>query len=180
MNVGNTSKLSVAVGDEAPDFELLTEVGEPWRLSAHRGSVAVLLFYPQDETLVCTRQLCSVRDNWEHYLETKATLVGISPGEPSQHQAFSARRKLPMPLLADPNRGVTSIFAKHWLFPVALTRGVVVVDAKGIIRNIDVMLRALRPRDEKIISDIYTARGDALTDQYGQLLARAKAAASRH
>lgn len=46
---------------EAPDFVLKTEKGENWRLSDYLGNVVALLFYPQNETLVCTRQLCSVR-----------------------------------------------------------------------------------------------------------------------
>jgi peroxiredoxin Q/BCP len=172
-------KPGVIVGATAPDFELLTDEGEKWNLSAQRGSVVVLLFYPQDETLVCTRQLCSVRDHWKNYLATKAAIVGVSPGEVSQHKAFSAKRRFPMPLLADTERRVTSLYTRHWIFPVSLTRGVVVIDAKGIVRKSDVMLRAFRPSDEKIISDIYAARGDLLNEEYGKLIAKARAAVGR-
>ena len=57
-------------GSTAVDFSLVNDQNEEWRLSDHLGNVVVLLFYPQNETLVCTRQLCSVRDNWGKYLET--------------------------------------------------------------------------------------------------------------
>lgn len=154
------------VGSVAPDFTLKTDSNEDWTLSEHRGGVTVLLFYPQNETLVCTRQLCSVRDNWQKYLETKATIVGISPATPEQHRAFSMSRSLPIPLLADPNRAITRIYGKHWLYPINFTRAVVVIDAKGSIRNLDIMLRAFRPLDDQLITDIYAARGDALNETY--------------
>ena len=72
MNFGASNNVSqVTVGSLAPDFRLRTDRDEVWRLSDHRDGVTVLLFYPQNETLVCTKQMCSVRDNWESYLATK-------------------------------------------------------------------------------------------------------------
>ncbi len=156
-------------GSPAPDFVLKTDRNEDWRLSDQLGNVTVLLFYPQNETLVCTRQLCSVRDNWNRYLETAATIVGISPASTNEHADFAQSRSLPIPLLSDPERKVTRIFGKHLLFPISFTRAVVVIDAKGIIRNRDVMLRAFRPSDDQLITDIYAARGDALVETYGHL-----------
>lgn len=176
MSALNLSELNsipqARVGMRAPDFTLKTDSHEDWNLSDYQDGVTVLLFYPQNETMVCTRQLCSVRDNWEHYLATKATIVGISPGTPEEHQHFSQRRRLPISLLADPGREVTRMYGKHWLLPINLTRAVVVIDTKGIVRNRDVMLRALRPSDDQIITDIYAARGDAFSEKYSALKQR--------
>lgn len=158
-----------APGSSAPDFSLRADDGSEWRLSDHIGNVTVLLFYPQNETLVCTRQLCSVRDNWEKYLETRATIVGISPATSEEHRTFSQSRKLPIPLLADPSRKITKLYGRHWLYPTSWTRAVVVIDAQGIVRDRDVMLRVFRPSDDQLITDIYAARGDAFNEQYNQL-----------
>ncbi|MGQ0543490.1 MAG: peroxiredoxin [Blastocatellia bacterium] len=98
----------VRVGSESPDFILKNETGGDWRLADHRGNVVVLLFYPRNETLVCTKQLCAVRDHWGKYIETKAEIVGISPAEPADHAAFAEKYSLPIPLLADPERAVTT------------------------------------------------------------------------
>lgn len=166
------SKPRIMVGEKAPDFVLRTEKNEEWRLSDQLGRVTVLLFYPQNETLVCNKQLCSVRDNWEAYLETKAVIVGISSASSEEQIQYAKRRQLPLQLLADPERKVTRVFGKHPLFPISLTRAVVVIDAKGIVRNSDVMLRVFRPSDQQIITDIYSARGDALNEQYETLRAR--------
>lgn len=162
----------VEVGNMAPDFVLTDSLNNEWRLSDQRGKVVVLLFYPQNETLMCTRQLCSVRDHWKDYLATKAVVVGISPATPEEHYAFAEKRNLPIPLLADEGRPITKLYAKHWLFPVNLTRAVVVIDAHGMIRNRDIMLRAFRPSDTGLIRDIYAARGDALNETFEALKER--------
>lgn len=158
------------IGDKAPDFTLGAENGIEWRLSAHTGKVVVLLFYPGDETLVCTKQMCSLRDHWSDYLETKAEIVGISPGNAKQHRSFAANHRLPIRLLVDEGRDVTRAYAKHGIFPISFTRGIVVIDADGFVRSRKVMLRAFRPADRDVITAIYRARGDALTDEYKRIL----------
>lgn len=173
LNTKATNSDSVKIGCEAPDFLLKTDSGGDWRLSEQNGTVTVLLFYPQNETLVCTKQLCSVRDNWNQYLETKATIVGISPGTPDEHRKFSEKLNLPITLLADPKREVTKIYGKHWLYPINFTRAVVVIDSHGVVRNRDIMLRAFRPSDAHLITDIYTARSDELHETYDALKNRA-------
>jgi peroxiredoxin Q/BCP len=161
--------MSVTIGCKAPDFSLISDQGKNWHLSDQDGNVKVLLFYPQNETLVCNRQLCSLRDNWHEYLETKATIVGISPAKPDDHRALSKQLNLPIKLLADPERRVTKLYAKHWLYPINFTRAVVIIDANGIIRNVDIMLRIFRPKDSQLITDIYAARGDKLNETYHAL-----------
>ena len=160
---------SVAVGEKATDFQLKTHEGEDWRLSDYAGNVVALLFYPKNETLVCTKQLCSVRDYWADYLETKAMVVGVSPGTIDEHSSFARRYELPIPLLADVDRSVTETYSFHWLFPTVLMRGIVIIDAQGFIRDRKVMLRAFRPTDRSVIASIYAARTDLLYDKYNKL-----------
>lgn len=158
----NTEKneRAVEIGTNAPDFTLLTDKGERWNLSENAGRVITLLFYPKNETLMCTRQLCSVRDNWAAYLETNTTVVGISPGTPEEHQNFVNNYNLPLSLLADADRKITRRYTGGGLFPVWLTRAVVVIDARGIVRSREVMLRAFRPSDAKILASIRSAKSD--------------------
>ncbi len=174
MDVNLTSedfidKSLVKVGEKAPEFCLENEKGEQWRLSDQLGKVTVLFFYPQNETLVCTRQMCSVRDHWEDYLETKANVVGISTATPQEHSEFGKKYKLPLSLLSDPNREVTSLFGNHWLFPVTLMRSIAVIDANGIIRSLTKMLRVFRPLDSEVIRVIHAARSDAFFEKYEKI-----------
>lgn len=169
---------SVEAKIKAPDFTLENEKGEKWRLADYLGEVVTLLFYPQNETLVCTKQLCSVRDHWEDYLKTKAAIVGISPGMPEENKTFAQRHGLPLSLLADSNREITKIYGKHWLYPINFTRAIVVIDAKGFIRSRKIMLRAFRPADKNVIAAIYAARGDALNDKFDEILSKSRAASA--
>lgn len=155
--------MKVRVGESAPDFSLSTAGRENWQLSRKIGRVVALLFYPGDETLVCTKQLCSVRDNWTKYLETGADIVGISPGTVETHLQFAEHHNLPLPLLSDTDREITKTYAKHLWMPIWATRGVIVVDAKGIVRYRNVMVRALRPSDDEVLAAINLAKYDALS-----------------
>src|SRR5919112_3533289 len=119
------------VGEPAPDFTLKDGEGRDWRLSERRGRVVVLLFYPGDETPVCTRQMCSVRDRWEDYAATGAEVVGVSTDSVESHRKFAEHHSLPLRLLSDPDRRVAELYgAKSWL-PGRAARAVVVIDAGG-------------------------------------------------
>lgn len=158
------------VGEKAIDFSLPGNNGGDWRLSDNLGKVIALLFYPQSETLVCTKQLCSIRDHWADYLETKAVVIGVSPGTVEKHQEFAQKYRLPMPLLVDEGRKITQLFGKHSWMPISLTRAIVIIDAKGIIRHRKVMFRGFRPKDYAVISSIYEAKTDASQDRFEELL----------
>jgi peroxiredoxin Q/BCP len=94
-----------AVGDDAPDFELEGTDGT-FRLSEHRGEKVLLLFYPGDETTVCTKQFCSYRDNSEAFGALGVTAVGISGKDVDSKKSFQDNHKLNVPLLADPDGAV--------------------------------------------------------------------------
>lgn len=166
------SKPNIEIGAVAPDFTLETINRESWTLSEHLGKVVALLFYPKDETLVCTKQLCSVRDNWDDYVKTKAVIVGISPGTVEEHAQFAQHHRLPIQLLADSDSKVTDLYIRKGWLPVWFMRAIVVIDAKGIIRSHTQMLRARRPSDYAVISQIYSAQTDRHIDKYHELLSQ--------
>jgi peroxiredoxin Q/BCP len=149
----------VHVGNPAPDFALKDGNGREWRLSDQRGKTVVLLFYPGDETPVCTRQMCSVRDNWEDYKATGAEVIGISTDTVEKHRQFAENRNLPLRLLSDPSGEVSKLYgASSWL-PGRAARAVVVVDADGVVRHHKVQsLSIFRPRDAEVIEAINAAR----------------------
>jgi peroxiredoxin Q/BCP len=121
------------VGDPAPDFEL-EGTGGAFRLSDHRGERVVLLFYPGDNTAVCTKQFCSYRDNAEAFGALDATVVGISSQSVDSHRTFSNKHGLNVPLLADKGATVAKQYGAH--APIVGTkRAVVVVDEDGIVRH---------------------------------------------
>ncbi|MEJ7708465.1 MAG: peroxiredoxin [Pyrinomonadaceae bacterium] len=143
-------------------FTLSDAAGRAWKLSDFRGRIVTLLFYPGDETMVCTKQLCSLRDNWSRYKATGAVVVGISPGTETEHRKFAGHHNLPLPLLTDTDRHVTRIYGSHKLMPIWATRALVVIDAKGVVRHKDVVLRAFRPSDDDVLAAIHLAQYDVL------------------
>jgi len=146
------------VGQTAPDFVLLDGAGEEWRLSTQRGKVVVLLFYPGDESPICTRQMCSVRDRWDDYRATGAEVVGISSDSVESHRKFAEHHELPLRLLSDADKSVANLYGAKSLIPGKVARSVFVIDARGILRYRDVRpLGLFRPRDDEVIKAITAA-----------------------
>jgi peroxiredoxin Q/BCP len=145
-------------GDIAPDFTLRDSEGKDWRLSDYKGKVVVLLFYPGDDTPVCTKQLCSVRDNWEKYVQTGAEVVGISTDSVESHKKFSSKYNLPLKLLSDEKGEVVKKYGMGSWIPGKSARGVVVIDKNGKIAYYKVeALSLFRPKDEEVLKAIEIA-----------------------
>ncbi len=156
----NTDESTIArEGSAAPDFTLFDGGGQPWRLSDQRGKVVVLLFYPGDETPICTRQMCSVRDRWEDYAATGAEVVGISSNSVESHKNFAEHHQLPLRLLADVDGKVSASYGARSIIPNKVARSVFVIDANGTIRYRDVRpLGLFRPKDDDIIRAVREAQ----------------------
>lgn len=120
-------------GDRAPDFELPGTEGT-FKLSDHLGERVVLLFYPGDETPVCTKQFCSYRDRKDDMSALDATVVGISHQDVASHEAFRDAHGLTVPLLADVGKTVAKTYGVT--APVLGTRrAAFIVDEEGIVRH---------------------------------------------
>src|SRR5271170_7278008 len=87
------------VGQDAPDFSLRDQDGNLVSLSALRGKNVVLVFYPADETSLCTKQLCEFRDNWALVQSKDAVVFGVNPASEKKHAKFCANHKFPFALL---------------------------------------------------------------------------------
>ena len=146
-------------GSAAPDFALPDGDGVTWRLSDRRGKVVVLLFYPGDETPICTRQMCSVRDRWEDYTATGAEVVGISTNSVESHKAFAEHHELPLRLLADADRKIADLYGANSMIPGKVARSVFVINAQGVITHRDVRpLGLFKPKDDDTIAAIRAAQ----------------------
>ena len=154
-----TETTKAEVNSAAPNFALPDGNGKEWRLSDHRGKVVVLLFYPGDETPICTKQMCSVRDRWEDYVATGAEVVGISTDSVESHQKFAEHHQLPLRLLSDRDGHVSELYKARSLIPGKVARSVFVIDPKGILRHADIRpLGLFRPKDDETIRAINEAK----------------------
>jgi thioredoxin-dependent peroxiredoxin len=122
-----------AVGDKAPDFTLLGTGGETFALAEQRGRPVVLVFYPGDDTPVCTVQLKSYNDDLGQFTELGATLWAISPQSVKSHDDFSGRHDFGFPLLADEDKATFKAYS--CLGPLGFPRrSIFVIDREGIVR----------------------------------------------
>jgi len=127
--------MTLAVGDAAPDFTLDGTDGT-FTLSEHRGERVVLLFYPGDDTKVCTKQFRSYRDAADQMSGLDATFVGISTQGLDSKRAFTAKYGLTTPLLADPDAEVSKTYGVYSKRLRMAKRTVFIVDERGTIAHV--------------------------------------------
>ena len=121
----------LSIGSSAPDFTLPDQDGHAVTLSSFRGRSVVLVFYPGDDTRICTSQLCEWRDQEGELSRRGVQVLGINPQSEAKHQAFRNRYRFSFPLLVDAGRQVARSFAADGL---VVRRTVYGIDAEGCIR----------------------------------------------
>jgi thioredoxin-dependent peroxiredoxin len=119
------------VGSKAPDFSLPDESGAAVTLSSLRGKNVVLVFYPGDDTMVCTKQLCEFRDRWDQARMRNVVVYGVNPQSPESHKKFRDKYKFPFPLLVDRGQKAGDAYHTSGLF---VKRTVYLIGPDGTIR----------------------------------------------
>ena len=127
----------IQVGDQAPDFTLPSQTGEPVRLSDRLGErVVVLYFYPKDDTPGCTAEACAFRDSHEVFAEAGAEVIGISSDSADRHASFAGRHHLPFTLLSDQGGRVRKSYGVPSVLGVIPGRVTYVIDRRGAVRHV--------------------------------------------
>ena len=86
---------------KANDFTLKDQNGKYFTLSENKKNYTLLVFYPKDNSLVCTKQLCNYNENIESFLNKDIQVIGISPDSQNSHTEFSQKYNFKFPLLSD-------------------------------------------------------------------------------
>ena len=133
------------LGDVAPDFALRDQDGGVASLAALRGKNVVLVFYPADETTLCTKQLCEFRDQWELVNSKNAAVLGINPAGETKHARFREHHGFPFSLLADPGQQVGALYHTRGLI---VKRTVYLIGKSGKIRY----ARRGKPAPEEVLA----------------------------
>jgi len=125
--------VSISVGDAAPSFTLSATGGGEASLSDFLGKPLVLVFYPGDDTPVCTKQLNSYNDDLSQFEALNAQVVAISAQSVESHEKFSDKHGFKFPLLADTDKSVAAAYGT--LGPLGFPRrSVFIVDSNGVVR----------------------------------------------
>jgi len=137
-------------GDQAPDFELPDQDGNPIKLSDLRGQPVVVYFYPKADTPGCTTQACGVRDHRADYAKVGSTVLGISPDPVKKVKKFHEKYDLDFALLADEGHAVAdaygvwaekSMYGKKYF---GNERTTFIIDSEGKVAEV---LRKVKPAE---------------------------------
>jgi peroxiredoxin Q/BCP len=147
----------IKVGDQAPDFTLPDQKGQPVSLSSFAGKKDVVLyFYPRDFTPGCTAEACAFRDSYEIFKEVGAEVIGISSDSEQSHQGFAARHRLPFILLSDRDGSVRKRYGVSSVLGLLPGRVTFVIDKQGIVRHIFVAQFAAEKHVEEAMRVLQT------------------------
>lgn len=97
-------------GDQAPDFELPGSGGTSISLSAHRGRIVVLFFYPKDDTSGCTAEAISFSGLRSQFEALGAVVIGLSPDSVKSHDRFRAKHELTVDLASDEEKKILQAY----------------------------------------------------------------------
>ena len=135
-------EMKIAAGDEAPDFELPDQDGNPVRLSSFAGRPTVLYFYPKAGTSGCTTQACGIRDHRADYEAAGAVVLGVSPDPVKDVKKFADEQSLNFRLLADADHAVCELYGvwaeksmygrTYW----GAQRSTFIIDPQGVVANV--------------------------------------------
>lgn len=130
------------VGDMAPDFLGVDELGNEVRVSDYAGRRLVVYFYPKDSTPGCTAEACSLRDGMSDLLAAGCAVVGISADSAASHTRFKEKQQLNFPLVADTEKRTIEAFGAWGLKKMAgreymgIIRTTFVIDGTGKIERV--------------------------------------------
>ena len=145
--------MSISVGDSAPSFTLPSTGGGEASLSDYAGKPLVLVFYPGDDTPVCTKQLNSYNDDLSQFEALDAQVVAISAQSVESHQKFSTKHGFRFPLLADTDKAVAGAYGT--LGPLGFPRrSVFIIDGEGVVRYVHRAIAGLTFRPVSELVDV--------------------------
>ena len=134
--------VTLAKGDQAPDFELADQDGKVHKLADYAGQTVVLYFYPRDDTPGCTKQACSFRDDMDEIGAEGAVVLGVSTDTAESHQKFITKYELNFPLLVDTDAEVATRYGawgEKTLYgrkSIGMTRATFVIGPDGVLSKV--------------------------------------------
>ena len=102
------------IGTKAPDLSLTDQNDRSVTLKNLAGKPVVLVFYPGDDTAICTAQLCEIRDDWAAFQRLGAAVFGVNGQGAKSHGKFAAKFRFPFPLLIDRGWETSKTYRAGW------------------------------------------------------------------
>lgn len=148
-----------SVGSAAPRFTLSDQDGVARALEDYAGKWVLLYFYPKDQTPGCTIEACIIRDEFEHFTDIGAVVLGVSTDSVESHKKFASAYNLPFMLLADVHKEVVGkygVFGEKKFMGktyMGINRTSFLIDSSGTIVKV---YEKVKPKDHatEVIADL--------------------------
>jgi len=125
---------SAVVGEAAPEFSMQDQNGKTHTLADYKGQKLVVYFYPKDDTPGCTKEACSIRDDYGQFEKSGVTVLGISYDSPQSHKEFAEKYMLPFTLLTDADKLASEAYGTKGMFYTS--RKTFLIDETGVLKKI--------------------------------------------
>ena len=129
-------------GQKAPNFKLKTDDDGEISLAKLKGKVAVVYFYPKDDTPGCTTEAIAFSDLKPQFDKCGAVLIGVSKDSVQRHDNFKKKYDLKIQLASDEEGQMVADYGV-WIKKInygreymGIDRSTFLIDAKGVIRKI--------------------------------------------
>jgi peroxiredoxin len=127
------------VGDIAEDFTLKDQFGMSFNLYNNLTKKILLIFYPKDDSPVCTKQLSDYQLNKNEFLKIGIILVGVNTGSEESHLNFANKCNLDFPVLSDLNKKVCGKYKAVNLFGRIKRKLVLIGENKKVLFEDEVL-----------------------------------------
>ncbi|MBE9828191.1 thioredoxin-dependent thiol peroxidase [Campylobacter concisus] len=152
-------KITLEVGDKAPEFEALNQDGVKVALKDFVGKNVVLYFYPKDNTPGCTTEACEFSANYDQFIKNDTVIIGVSPDSVKSHAGFIEKQNLKHILLSDEDKEISKLYGvwqvkknygKEYL---GIVRSTFVIGKDGKIAKIYKSVKA-KDHAAKVLADL--------------------------
>jgi glutaredoxin-dependent peroxiredoxin len=132
------TQVTISIGNVAPDATVFVQPKQAVNLSDHRGRPVVLLFFPLAFSGVCTKEICTVAEDYSAYERLGAEVIGISIDSPYVNRKFAEACNARFPIVSDFHREASRAYGVlrdnvDGLKEVS-ERAAFVLDANGVVR----------------------------------------------
>ena len=136
--------MAIEIDKPAPEFSLFDTEKNKVNLVDRKGKNVLLLFFPQAFTGVCTKELCSVRDDIGRYNNANAEVIGISVDSLFTLKKFKEDQHYNFTLVSDFNKEVSTLYGciyTNWVYDMkgVSKRSAFIIDKQGILRYAEIL-----------------------------------------
>ena len=139
-----TATATLKEGDAAPDITMTMQDGKQLKLSSLKGQMAVVYFYPKDQTPGCTVEAENFRDKFDDLKKAGVAVIGVSTQDAASHKAFIEKEKLPFDLAVDEDKSIAKAFGVPPGFMGMHARQTFLIGKDGKIKKV---WRDVSPKD---------------------------------